>query len=293
MLRQDAKATLDRSSTIRPQFRLDRLADRHGYRVRLEGMRAVAMNVIESTRNEKVKGWRLLHRRKGRAEAGLFLAEGPHLVEEAVRYGIAIEEIVLREGAERPAGTERFPVTMVAGNVMRAVCESEAPQGVAAVCRLPPDDGLPEAKGVWLLLDAVQDPGNVGALIRTADAAGCSCVVCGEGCADAFGGKALRASQGSVFHLPVIRRELRSAIGALEPSGMRVLASAADGDAFDGMGRMENFALVMGNEGAGIAEHIAAACDARVAVPIRGRAESLNVAVAAGVLLFALGGARP
>ncbi len=247
------------------------------------------MTVIESTRNGKVKAWRELHRRKGRAAAGLFLAEGPHLVEEAIRSGLRIEEIVLQRGVDTPVNAGVCKVTAVTEHVMRAVCESETPQGVVAVCRLPAKEELPAARGSWLLLDGMQDPGNVGALIRTADAAGCTCVVCGTGSADPFGGKALRASQGSVFHVPVIRNGLQQTIAALKKSGMTVMATSMAGESYKGLGPQSDFALVMGSEGGGVSREVEALCDRCVTIPMRGRAESLNVAVAAGVLLFSLG----
>lgn len=254
------------------------------------------MTAIDSPRNPRVKEWTRLHARKGRTESGLFLAEGPHLVEEALRWAPeSVVELLVVEGRSLPAGAlpRGVRTTMLSERAMAAACEADSPQEVAAVCRLPSGAVDVQGGGAVLLLDGVQDPGNVGALIRTADAAGCRAVICGEGCADPWGPKAVRATQGSLFHVGVATESLEAAIARLKARGTRVLAAEKGGADVASMRPMRDVALVMGGEGAGVSPGVRTLCDGAVGIVLRGRAESLNVAVAAGVLLFALVDATP
>lgn len=248
--------------------------------------------VIESPRNPRVKEWSRLHARKGRAETGLFLAEGPHLVEEALRHAPeSVAEILLVEGCRLPSGVslpKGMRATILSERAMAAACEADTPQEVAAVCRIPSGAVDVARGGAFLLLDGVQDPGNVGALIRTADAAGCVGVVCGDGCADPWGPKAVRATQGSLFHVAVASEDLASAIARLKAAGVRVVAAEKGGRDLSAFAPSRDVALVMGGEGAGVSPAVRALCDDAVGIALRGKAESLNVAVAAGVLLFAM-----
>ncbi len=167
--------------------------------------------------------------------------------------------------------------------------ETETPQHIAAVCTVP----VFEEKKVerLLLLDAVQDPGNLGTLIRTADAAGLDAVILGEGTVDAFNGKTLRSAQGSHFHLPILKQSLQQAIMKLKERGLPVYGSALkDAKEYKSVTAEGPFALIVGNEGAGIDPEILQMTDQNLYVPMYGQAESLNVAVAAAVLVYHLRG---
>ncbi|MEQ8820897.1 MAG: RNA methyltransferase [Sumerlaeia bacterium] len=246
-------------------------------------------DVIQSAKNPRIKQWKALHSAKGRREAGLFLAEGPHLVEEALASRWPIETLLLAEGSSPPPVVGRIESVWLSEPAMRAVSETEAPQGMAAVCRLPESGASLPAGERFLLLDAVQDPGNVGTLIRVADAMGLDGVILGPGSADPFSGKVLRSAQGSVFHLPVRRGEsLEEALREMKARGLPVLAADMMGTPIREFRGGASFALVMGNEGAGLSEQALAFADHRVSIPMRGRAESLNVGVAAGICLYEL-----
>lgn len=174
---------------------------------------------------------------------------------------------------------------------LAALAPTESPQGVLVVAATPrwsEDDIRLSPGAVVLVLDAVQDPGNLGTLLRTAEALGARGAVLLSGSVDPWNAKAVRASAGSAFRLPTVALE-PSALGAwLRDNGVRLLAADAAGEPVDAVDRGGSVALAVGNEGAGLSPTVLERCDARVAIPLRGRAESLNVAVAAGILLHEL-----
>ena len=139
-----------------------------------------------------------------------------------------------------------------------------------------------------LLIDAVQDPGNIGTMIRTADAVGLDAVILGKGCADIYNPKTLRAAQGSHFHIPVVREELTECVDFLQDQGVPVFGTALDEDAvpYSDIHHTGAFAIIMGNEGSGIQPQLLAMTDQNIIIPILGQAESLNVAVATGIVLY-------
>jgi TrmH family RNA methyltransferase len=170
-----------------------------------------------------------------------------------------------------------------------AVTETETPQRIAAVCHMP-EEKLASPKRV-LLIDAVQDPGNLGTMIRTADAAGLDAVVLGDGTADAFNGKTLRSAQGSHFHIPVVRRNLQSYVDELKAEGVKVYGTALqNGAPYQDISPSGSFALIVGNEGAGVDAGLLEKTDLNLYVPLYGQAESLNVAIAAAILVYHLRG---
>ncbi len=246
------------------------------------------MKFIQSVQNEKVKSWKKLLTKKGRDKSGQFLVEGYHLVEEALKAG-AVTAIIKNENADLPQswmvdGLELYNTT---ASVVKELADTETSQGIFAVCdKKVQDDDMYQK---MLLLDGIQDPGNIGTLIRTADAAGIDAVVCGNGCVDVYNGKSLRSTQGSIFHLPVLKADLEEFIPMLKKQGVKVFGTSLQ-DAVDyrQAERAERYALVVGNEGNGVSEEILGICDQNVYIPIHGQAESLNVTVAAGVLLYSL-----
>ena len=162
------------------------------------------MKHITSIKNGQVKEWKKLYTKKERDKSGLFLIEGFHLVEEALKAGL-IQHLILHENTDIPHtwNYEDIPVTVVTNEVMKALSDTETPQGIMAVCQKPKVE-LSSLKGKkFLLIDSVQDPGNIGTMIRTADAAGIDAVILGEGCADPYNPKVIRSTQGSLFHLPI------------------------------------------------------------------------------------------
>ncbi|STO13311.1 Putative TrmH family tRNA/rRNA methyltransferase [[Flavobacterium] thermophilum] len=250
------------------------------------------MKRIESPKNARVKQWKKLLTKKGRDETGLFLLEGFHLVEEAVKSRAPLVELMVDERTAIPPGWDvSVPVVIVTEAVMKAISSTETPQGIAAVCRQLPA----ELEGVKtaLLIDAVQDPGNLGTMIRTADAAGIDAVILGEGCADVYNPKVVRATQGSLFHLPVVKGDLAQWIARFKEQGIPVYGTALENAVdYRTVPQSSSFALLVGNEGSGVRREWLEMTTETIYIPIYGRAESLNVAVAAGILLYSLQAVR-
>ena len=250
------------------------------------------MKRIESPKNVRVKQWKKLQTKKGRDETGLFLLEGFHLVEEAVKSRAPLVELMVDERTAIPPGWDvSVPVVIVTEAVMKAISSTETPQGIAAVCRQLPA----ELEGVKtaLLIDAVQDPGNLGTMIRTADAAGIDAVILGEGCADVYNPKVVRATQGSLFHLPVVKGDLAQWIARFKEQGIPVYGTALENAVdYRTVPPSSSFALLVGNEGSGVRREWLEMTTETIYIPIYGQAESLNVAVAAGILLYSLQAVR-
>ncbi|WP_078597963.1 TrmH family RNA methyltransferase [Evansella clarkii] len=250
------------------------------------------MEIIESVNNPKVKAWKKLHSRKGREKSGLFFIEGIHLIEEALKGELMINEIIAQEDREIPAEWRVTDVSTVhvTSKVMNEICETETPQGFAAVCKLPDNENLPLEEGKFLFIDEVQDPGNLGAMIRTADAAGMTGVIIGEGTVDPYNGKVIRSAQGSLFHIPVQKMDLEEALEICQENGVPVFGTSLKGSTYTAIEPQENFALIAGNEGNGVKEFLLNKCDQNLYIPIYGKAESLNVSIASGILMYHLRG---
>ncbi|RKO63489.1 rRNA methylase [Caldibacillus debilis GB1] len=248
------------------------------------------MKRIQSAKNEKVKRWKKLLTKKERDKAGLFLVEGEHLVEEAGKAGL-IRELIVTERFLGQLPAARYgadELYLVSEEVGKAIADTETPQGIFAVCGKP-EARDPEGKR-FLLIDAVQDPGNLGTLIRTADAAGLDGVVVGEGSADIYNPKVVRATQGSLFHLPVLPGSLEGWVETFRSRGIPVYGTALTGVSMYEIGPAPAFALLVGNEARGVDPRLLEKTDANLHIPIYGMSESLNVSVAAGILLYHLRG---
>ncbi|KMY56232.1 RNA methyltransferase [Bacillus sp. FJAT-27231] len=246
------------------------------------------MKFIQSIKNPQVKQWKKLLTKKEREKAGQYLLEGFHLVEAALHHKRDIVELIVSEDITLPAhwNVDDVEMTMVTPEIAKALSDTEAGQGAFAVCR---KQKLTEAlKGrTYLLIDAVQDPGNIGTMIRTADAAGLDGVILGTGCADPYNPKVLRSAQGSHFHLPLIQMPLLEAVHQLKEQGIRVFGTSLQQASDYREAEVEDsFALLVGNEGSGVEEALLKETDNNVYIPIYGKSESLNVAVAAGILLY-------
>ncbi len=248
------------------------------------------MQRIESIRNERVKGWKKLHTKKGRQLAQAFLIEGDHLIEEALKEKQVIEALIIDERRKHiPFDTKEIPIIQVTSNVFQEISETDTPQGILAVCHMHEQATVTIRRGKYLLIDHVQDPGNVGTMIRTAASAGFDAVILGKGCADLYNSKTIRATQGSLFHLPIYQIGLEGIVHELQSQHVKVFGSALE-EAIDyrSLEKEEAFGLIVGNEGAGVSESLLALCDQNVYIPIYGKVESLNVAVAAGILMYGL-----
>lgn len=245
------------------------------------------MKYIESVKNPTVKAWKKLLTKKERDRSGRFLIEGYHLVEEALKEQLVIEVIVNQDiDKQPPIIIEETEVIYVTNEVMKAICDTETPQGIAAVCEKPSIPLDIEKVQKLLLLDRVQDPGNMGTLIRTADAAGMDAVILGEGCADPYNPKVVRSTQGSLFHLPIVKVDLAAFIETLT---IPVYGTALEGGVhFETVAKSDAFALLVGNEGQGVAQELLEKTTQNLYIPIYGKCESLNVGVAAGIFMYYL-----
>ncbi len=254
------------------------------------------MKEIKSFSNEKIKMVKSLKAQKGRKENGLFMVEGKKLISEAIEYGYVLQMLFLRKSDDIGGRSGHFPDIsesyVLEGELFDSVCDTKTPQGELGVFLLPmdkPDAASERIEGLVLALEDVQDPGNVGAVIRSADAFGASAVMLSMGCADIYSQKVLRSSMGSVFHMPVIRcADFSGSVMAQKQWGSKIIALHQDGEDIRGLSPGGDAILLVGNEGNGLSMEALDIADILCAVPMKGRAESLNAAVAASVALFML-----
>ncbi|MGY1605365.1 TrmH family RNA methyltransferase [Geodermatophilus sp. SYSU D00815] len=256
------------------------------------------MPEVLTERSARVVAVRKLTRRAGRDAAGAFLAEGRQAVREALADPGSVREVLATPAAAEAsadllAGT-RVPVRLVTEKAAASLSETVTPQGLLAVCDLrdvPPATLTAAPPRLAVALAELNDPGNAGTVLRTADACGAGAVVFGAGSADPYGGKVVRASAGSLFHVDVVRSvPLLPLLGDLRAAGVTVLAADGGGEAaLDELGELLSGPVLwlFGNEARGVPAELAAAADARVRIPMRGRAESLNLAAAAAICLYA------
>ncbi|MGT2666833.1 TrmH family RNA methyltransferase [Streptococcus rifensis] len=243
------------------------------------------MEIISSRVNNAIKNAKKLQQKKYRKTS--YLIEGWHLFDEAIAANAIIEKIfVTQEHADK---VKNYPqAVQVTAELLKDLAESPSPQGIVAVVTLP-EQQMPELlTGRFLVLEDVQDPGNVGTMIRTADAVGFDAVIVSEKTADIYNLKTLRSMQGSHFHLPIYRVDTAEALTRLKACQIPLVATTLSEHSIDyrEVPKTESLALIMGNEGQGISEVVAQEADILVHIAMPGRAESLNVAVAAGILLF-------
>ena len=238
-----------------------------------------------------------LARRKIREREGLFLAEGVRVVEELLDSRIVPRLAVLSSSlGDTPRGrslAERLraacEVDDVSDGELATLADTETTQGVLVAAEIPRRalaDVRPSTSDVVLLLDAVQDPGNAGTLMRTADALGALAVLALPGTVDVWNPKVVRAAAGSLFRLPAVECDADEAASWAEQHQATILAGDARGEPIDRVALTGPVVLAVSNEGAGLSDAVARIASTRVAIPLRGRAESLNVAAAAAILLY-------
>lgn len=254
---------------------------------------------ITSLNNPTVKAVRALHRRKGREETGRFLVEGLKSVVEAVTLGRSPRTLLYGEAASghpllRQVEAAAGETLLVSPAILEKISRRDNPQAVLGVFDqvfATLGDLAPASARCWVALETVRDPGNLGAIIRTADAAGCGAVILVGECCDPYSVEAVRATMGSIFATPIVRATVPeflawrrrwpgSVVGTL-------LSAAVD---FRAAPYRDPTLLVMGNEQAGLTAALAETCDVAVKIPMRGRADSLNLAVATGVMIYAATG---
>lgn len=246
------------------------------------------MKEITSPANPLVKQWRQLLSPSGRRAHGMFLAEGNHLCGEAVHAGQARTLLIQKDRAvEFSAWLDLdADIFLVSAQVLAALCDSRTTQGCLAVCPLPESGPLQKAGPRLLALNRLQDPGNVGTILRTLDAAGFDGLLLDPGCADPFSPKAVRASMGAVFRVPVYPCEdLFEALRVLDQYTI-VAGDLGGSPYYEHPPFGSKVCLLVGNEGAGLDSGLLSQARYRLKLPIPGGAESLNAAVAAGLMIY-------
>ncbi len=269
---------------------------------------------ITSRQNALIKDIIKLKQKKHRDREGLYFFEGVKLFEEAVEWNLPIKMVFLTDSGRarfneaflKALETADVKLYTVTEPVMAAMSEQKMPEGVLCVAQKPSkwtdktemskifDEIHKKSEQKTLtcvILEDVQDPGNVGTIIRTADAAGFDLVLCSEKTADIYSGKVLRAAMGSVFHLPVIQTDhLKEVVIELKKKGLFLMGSSLKGciKMPDGLGEQSSAGLILGNESKGMSEDLALLCDVLYKIPMYGHAESLNVSVASGILMYDL-----
>ena len=227
---------------------------------------------------------KLLSSRKAREEAGLFAADGTKLLSEAVKWWPGLDTVIFSDGVdmELPAHVRKV---VVPKDVMESVSPMQSPQGALFLCRLPEKKAFAPQKGM-LLLDGIQDPGNVGTILRTADALQIPVALL-EGCADPYSHKVVRASMGAVFRTPVVQTTWEEAKEAFRKAGIPLAVTALSDRAEDlrraDLGAM---AVVIGSEGQGVRQQILSSADRELIIPMNPNCESLNAAIAAAIVMW-------
>lgn len=250
--------------------------------------------LITSTSNPLIKQARALRQKKARNESGLFLVEGIHHVGEAVEAGWQVEHILYSSGVlTSPFAHElitrfSFKPQPVTAQVMESLADKENPQGILAIVRQRRSqlsDVKPFKKAVALV--SPQDPGNVGTILRTLDAVGADSLFLLDGGVELFHPSVVRASMGTLFWKPIIQTSFDEFTAWAQNEKYQLIGTSAKADVgYDTLVPQRPWVLVLGNEQKGLSREQTAACDVTVSLPMRGRVSSLNLAVAAGVLLY-------
>jgi len=237
---------------------------------------------INSLNNERVKNWCKLNIKKYRDRENLFLVEGEHLVNEAIKCNAA-KEIILLEGS---TFNTDLPVYEVTESIMKKITNQVSISNICAVCHKLEENDI---KGNVIMLDEVQDPGNLGTIIRSASAFNADTIVLSENTVDLYNDKVIRSSEGMIFHVNIIKRNLCKIIDELQNQNYYVYGTKVDGGKnIKEINTPEKFAVVMGNEGAGVSSNILNQCDEYLYIPMNENCESLNVGVATSIILYEL-----
>ena len=255
------------------------------------------METILSTQNNRVKEWEKLKTKKGRKKTGMYLIEGRHLVSEVLQNDADVVYVVATQDEldEIKFEVPNDLLVVVSDKIADHLSDTVTTQGIFAIVRIPNKERQIQEpasyiEGAWLLLDNIQDPGNIGTMVRTADAAGFEGVVFGKGTADIFNPKIQRAMQGSQFHIRLVLGDLNEWVKSFRKANLPVFGTELNPQAksYQEIEATNDFALIMGNEGNGMSQELLSQTTANLYIPIKGQAESLNVAVAAGILMFSL-----
>ncbi|TDQ39169.1 TrmH family RNA methyltransferase [Aureibacillus halotolerans] len=246
------------------------------------------MKQILSVQNPLIKQCKKLKAKKYREEQGQFLIDGQHLLQEAISAQLSLEYIFYDPNRCDPPQNTDAECIECSEEIIRALSDTPSPQGIIAVAEMPNEPDSDLSAGRYVLLDDVQDPGNVGTIIRTAEVLGMTGVVLGEHCADVYSSKTIRSTQGALFHIPILRRNLQAFTEELHQHHIPLLATAMNGESLEEAEVPLNFAILFGNEGKGVSPALLDKAAQLLTIPMAGKTESLNVTVAAGIVLYRL-----
>lgn len=231
---------------------------------------------LTSTSNEKIKYLKKLKLKKYRDEEKLFLIEDEHLVEEALKKGI-VKEILTTTKNKYPVNT-----SYVNDKIMKFLSDQVSSTKIIAVCHLLEEK---EINGNLIILDNLQDPGNLGTIIRSAVAFNFNTIILGSTCVDLYNPKVIRASEGMIFHLNIIRRDLNTFIDEIKDKYTLITTDVSNGKDIKELNK-NNIAIVIGNEGHGVSPNISNKCDEKVYIKMNNKCESLNASVCASILMY-------
>lgn len=247
---------------------------------------------IESAKNENIKSVRKLYMKKYRDSQGLFLAEGKKLFSEAVNSGYDIEKVIVSESlyeTERDALLKNNSARtyIVPDSILVSISEQKSPEGIITVVRKPKTEvaeALSDTKAA-VLLDQIKDPGNIGTIIRSADAFGADTIIVSPDCVDVWSPKAIRASMGSCFHVQIVlSKNTIEDIQISKELGFTLLAGDLKGK--DKITKLDKALIAIGSESHGLSKEVLSKADVLYKIPMRGKAESLNASVAASIMLY-------
>jgi TrmH family RNA methyltransferase len=256
---------------------------------------------ITSIHNPKIKLWSQLLTKRGREAQGKFILEGVHLIREALQANIEIEVMLfsLEKGypSELPELNDLVCEVIGVSDAVLAKCsDTQTPQGVLAVALKPmylKEQLWEQAEGLVVVIDGLQDPGNLGTIIRSADAVGATGIVLGRGTVDLYNPKTIRSTMGSLFHLPILEYELHELLPLAREKGIQLVSTSlqAEQSCYE-LDLTKATWFIVGNEGSGVSAELQPYVSQQTIIPMLGKAESLNVAMAATVLLFEAGRQR-
>lgn len=236
---------------------------------------------IESLTNARVKEWEKLKVKKFRDEKGLFLIEGEHLLKEALKKGVVKEIISSNLNWKK----EEIPFYEVTDAILKKLSSQVSGTNVIAICKKLEEK---EIKGNVCMLDGIQDPGNLGTIIRSCVAFGIDTLIISHDTVDLYNEKVIRASEGLLFHLNIIKKNINSYVEVLKNKGYTLYATNVKKGIFlNNVEPERKYAIIMGNEGKGVKENISKQCDVFLTIPINNACESLNVAIATSIILYA------
>lgn len=237
---------------------------------------------IESIKNEKIKNIKKLNTKKYREEKGLFLIEGEHLVLEASKNNI-LEEVLILDGYDILVNCKK---TYVSGSVLKYISELDNFPKYIGICKKLEEKEL--GKKI-VILDEIQDPGNLGTIIRSSVAFNIDTIILGKNCVDLYNSKVLRASQGMIFNINIIEKDLNKYIPYLKNNNYKIYGTKVNGGkSLKNVEKSSKFAIIMGNEGTGVKEEILSMCDEYLYIDMNKKCESLNVGVATSIILYEL-----